>query len=680
MPRFAIGEKVHAFKGVVQTDTTTNRVRNFVAQGAPKLPKATGQYLVDKVPIVRWLPKYHPAWLLQDFIAGLTIGVMLIPQALAYAKIATIPIENGLYSSWVPAAVAVFMGTSKDLSSGPTSILGLLTAEIVESYSDQYKPAAIASAVAFMVGVYSLALGLLRLGFLLDYVSVPVLTGFISATALTIGFGQLGSLIGLTDTPSMIFDVIGDALVRLPDWDGPTCGIGIGTILILIGLQKFGQKFGNKHFAIKYIASSRAVIVLVIFTLTSYFVNKDRGSKPLWAISKVSTTGIAAPQVPNPDLIQKAATRAFAPLVACALEHLAVGKAFGRRNGYALDQTQELNYLGVTNVINSFFGAMPVGGAMSRTAVNSECRVRSPLSGLVTAAWIVLTIYVFSPALYWIPKATLAAIIIMAVLNLFGPVSLFYRYWRISLADFIASMLSFWITIFVSAEIGIGVAVAWSIVWSLLRSAFVNADIKVSEDDRSTLPQASPSFNPGCDDISDVRVPQDVVVVHFKDSIFFPNAHRNKRTIVETIHVVYEKLPDRLASLQRERSWSVATEHRVERVRKEYGIITKDCPLSVVVFDLRAVSWIDTTGVLAIGELKEDIRLHSGIEVQFRFVGMNESVRERLARAAWKFTEIDELHEEGVDVIYPSLERAITDHQRLGSVLEAVYTEKKTSY
>ncbi|KAK9413063.1 putative Sulfate permease [Seiridium unicorne] len=659
MARLAVSEKVNAFKNVVRTDNSTNRVKNFIVEGAPKLPGATKNYLLDKVPIAQWLPRYHPSWLLQDFIAGLTIGVMLIPQGLAYAKIATIPIENGLYSSWVPAAVAVFMGTSKDLSSGPTSILGLLTAEIVESYSDEYSPAAIASAVAFMVGIYSLILGLLGLGFLLDYVSVPVLTGFISATALTIGFGQLGSLIGLDNTPSMIFDIIGDALKRLPKWNGPTCGIGIGSILLLIALEKLGKRYGNKHFVLKYISSSRAIIVLFIFTLISYLVNKDRGSKTLWAISKVSTHGIATPHAHDSGLLAKAAARAFAPLIACTLEHLAVGKAFGRRNGYTIDQTQELNYLGVTNLINSFFGAMPVGGAMSRTAINSECRVRSPLNGLVTAAWIILTLY------------------IMAVINLFGPVSLFYRYWRISMADFVASQLSFWITIFVSAEIGIGAAVGWSIVWSLLRSAFVKPDVQVSaEDNAPAESQDLGHLNTTPGDLSSITVPSDTVVVHFNDSIFFPNAARGKRVTVEAIQLVYDKLPDGRMFHSRERSWSVAAERRVERIRKERGISLRDSILAVVIFDFTMVSWIDTTGVLALGELKADIRLHCGKEVQFRFVGMNKSVRKRFARALWKLTEFDDEHHEGVDIVYPTLERAIVDRERLGSVLEAVIAEK----
>ena len=122
MPWFGVGNRIEQLKTVVETDTTTNRVKDFVVDGAPKLPSAAKYYLLAKVPIVEWLPRYHPSWLITDFISGLTIGVMLIPQGLAYAKIATIPIENGLYSSWIPAAVCVFMGTSKGEFSSHDSV------------------------------------------------------------------------------------------------------------------------------------------------------------------------------------------------------------------------------------------------------------------------------------------------------------------------------------------------------------------------------------------------------------------------------------------------------------------------------------------------------------------------------------------------------------------------------
>lgn len=317
------------------------------------------------------------------------------------------------WSCHSPPCLIICVGINiyTDLSSGPTSILGLLTAEIISDLKNDYTPAQISAAVSLMVGIYSLVLGLAGLGFLLDYVSVPVLTGFISATALIIGAGQVGSLVGLSNTPDGLFYIIGDVLKRLPKWDGPTCGIGFSTIVVLLALEKVGKKWGTKHFIVKYIASSRAVIVLIIYTLISYLVNRDRDDY-VWKVSKVDTNGIVTPQAADKALISKVAGRAIAPLIACALEHLAVGKAFGRKNGYSIDQSQELNYLGVTNIINSFFFSMPVGGAMSRTAVNSECHVRSPLNGAVTAGFIILTLYVFSPALYWLPKSTLAAIIV----------------------------------------------------------------------------------------------------------------------------------------------------------------------------------------------------------------------------------------------------------------------------
>lgn len=263
------------------------------------------------------------------------------------------------------------------------------------------------------------------------------------------------------------------------------------------------------------------------------------------------------------------------------------------------------------------------------------------------------------------------------MINLFGPVSLFYRYWRISMADFVASQLSFWITIFVSAEIGIGVGVAWSIIWSLLRSAFVRPDVQVSTDNGTTIETPGlDRFNTVPGDLSSVPIGSDTVIVHFNDSIFFPNAERNKWATIEAIQLVYDKLPDSTMFRSRERSWSVAAELRVERIRKERNTSLCDVPLSVVVLDFTMVSWIDTTGILALGELKADIRMHCGKEVQFRFVGMNNHVRQRFARAAWEFTQFDDEHKEDVDIVYPSLERAIVDRERLGSVLEAIVTEK----
>ncbi|KAI0454779.1 sulfate permease [Xylaria acuta] len=674
----AMESRVEALREEYRTDPNINRAKHYARIVPKKLPSATKQYLLDKLPIIQWLPRYSPSWIASDFVAGLTIGVMLIPQGLSYAKIATIPIEHGLYSSWLPAAIAVFLGTSKDLSTGPTSLMGLLTAEIVADLKDEYAAADIAAAVAFMVGVYGLVIGLLGLGFLLDYISIPILTGFISATALTIGFGQVGSLVGLDNTPSEVFDIIGDVLRRLPKWDGPTVGVGLGTVVVLYLLEKLGKKWGKRHFLIQYVASSRAIIALVLFTLISYLVNKDR-DELLWAISKVDTNGIELPKAHDNGLISKVAARAIAPFVAAALEHQAVARAFGRRNHYTVDQTQEFNYLGVTNLVNSFFGSMPVGGAMSRTAVNSECRVRSPLNGIVTAAFILLTIYFFSPALYWLPKATLAAIIIMAVIHLFGPFSLIYKYYRISIADYIAFNVAFFVTIFVGSEFGIASAAGWAVVWTLLRSAFVKARISTNSETggRINTSRSVARVSGAQTENVGITIPEDTVVVSFQDSVFYPNAQRTKTQVLESIQLVYPSVQSPNYRADTERSWSVAGERRLERLRKERSIVLKDMPLSIVVWDFTMVPFIDVTGVTALAELKDDIRRQLGNIVEIRMVNLAPGVVKRFERAKWQLADIDGPQFEGADITYPSLQRAVwEDRESLKGSLTGVVTEK----
>jgi len=229
---------VENIKHDLRTDVTWNRAAELGVKGARALPSASVRYVVEKFPIIGWLPRYNYRWILNDVIAGLTVGLMLIPQGLSYAKIATIPVQYGLMSSWLPASIYGFMGTTKgthpclplvpaplrrgtplirnqtsDLSTGPTSLIGLLTSEAVKELSPEYTPSEVASAVALMMGVYGLILGSLRLGFLLEFISLPILSGFISAVAITIILNQMPSLLGENNVgdgvANQIHDVFG---------------------------------------------------------------------------------------------------------------------------------------------------------------------------------------------------------------------------------------------------------------------------------------------------------------------------------------------------------------------------------------------------------------------------------------------------------------------------------------
>ncbi|KAI0004393.1 sulfate permease [Xylariaceae sp. FL0662B] len=637
-----------------ETDETISRVRRGLSALPAELPSAAGQYIIDKVPIIQWIPRYMYTWVVYDFIAGITNGFLMVPQGLAYAKIAKIPIVYGLYSSWLPSAIYIVMGTSKDLSTGPTSILALLTADAVEEISKEgYTPQAIASALAMMVGVYSLMLGLFKLGFILDYVSAPVLSGFVSASAITIMLGQVSSLVGLENVGSGAVNVIHDVLTQLSQMKPLTVIIGLSGIACLYAIELVGKHWGKKHPAIKFATNSRAVLTLMIFTIISFGVNKDRDT-PVWATTNVNVNSILPPEAPRFNLLQKVATKAIAPVVTAALEHLAIGKAFSRKNNYAIDQSQELCYIGVANFFNSFFGGMSVSGAMSRTAVNSECGSRSPLNGLFTAGFILLTIYKLAGVLFWIPQATLSAIIIMAVIHVVAPISLFFEIWRISFADFIASMLSFWVTLFVGTETGIAVAVGFSIAYTLIRQAFAKPSLASATTSKGEW--ASFSDGPGYDGV----VPNGMVVVNLTDAMFFPNAERVKTDALESIQARHYPTT---TSDPDERSWSVAAEKRLERTRQMGNITPSSTPLRVVVMNFTRVPFMDTSGVNTIRDFRKEVEKYIGHPIELRLAGLTSGVRRRFERAEWDLvdgdTDFDDATKGGV--VYGSLEKAIWD-------------------
>ncbi|KND91008.1 putative sulfate permease [Tolypocladium ophioglossoides CBS 100239] len=656
-----LGKAKERLAKACRTDPNINRVKSWVEPVCRRMPSATAEYLAEKLPILQWLPRYDYRWMLQDVIAGITIGVMLIPQGLAYAKIANIPVEHGLYASWLPPAIYFFLGTSKELSAGPTSILGLFTAEAVADLQKEgYKPAQISSAMAFLVGVLALAVGLLKLGFLLDFVSGPVLTGWISAVALVIGLGQVGSLVGLktgTGTAQIIRDVLG----HLGSIKPLTLAIGFTGIVVLYAFEEIGKKWGKRSRWLKFMCTGRAVVVLALHTLISYLVNKGYKNSDdyKWDVTEVDTHGLLAPRAHDTKLLSKVFARCFAPFIAMSVEHLGVGKAFGLRNGYSIDKSQELFYLGVENIVNSFFGALTTGGAMSRTAVNSDCGVRSPLNFIFTAGWMILTLYELAPALYWIPKATLSAIVIMAVIHLISSPRLFYRYWRMSFIDFVASMLGFWVTLFTSTEIGLAAAVGFNIVYTLLRLAFPRW-IGLSHAETENNHWSMPKYRLAS---SDIDVPAEAYLVRFTDDIFFPNAERIKAAIIESIKVHFEPISDAAIDVtSRERLWNSSTNNRIGRIRQRKGIIPIHgdvSPLRYVVFDFGMVAFIDVTGVLSLLELKMELRRYVGKDLQFRFVNMVGPVRERFDRSEWQFANAGEPRTGEDDVVHQSLETAL---------------------
>ncbi|KAF4422153.1 hypothetical protein FACUT_10762 [Fusarium acutatum] len=658
-------------KSDVRNDVTWNRAARLGVEGAKALPSGTVQYLGDKVPIVGWLPKYNPRWIVNDLIAGLTLGLMLIPQGLSYAKIADIPVEYGLMSSWLPAVIYAFMGSTKDVSTGPTSLIGLLTSENVHALQDRWTPSEIASATAFMMGVYGLILGFLKLGFLLEFISLPVLSGFITAIAITIILNQMDSLLGEDNVRDGAAKQIHDIFNELPNANGWACLIGFTGILFLTILEKSGKRWSKDNKVIWLLSTTRAFLTLVLFTGVSYAVNKNRDPDNfLFEVVKVQSKGQQAPTMPKADLIPEVAARSIAVFIGSAVEHLAIARAFAVKNHYTSDQSQELCYLGVTNFFNSFFHAMGVGGAMSRTAVNSSCNVKSPLSGVVTMAVVLVCVYELVGTLYWIPKATLAAIIITAVWGLISPPSTFYRYWKTSLADFVASMLALWVTLFHSSEVGIGCAVGFNIVYILLRQVFT----KLSSTGADV--ESSPRSNwPGSNHLSSTHISEDTRIFTFNESLIFPNAFANTSKVLDEIQTFHAAFYNGSHGPETERNWSVVGEKRVARLRKQANISDPSSlpGIGLVVLDFSRVNMLDTTAVTYLKNLVKNIKSYGGEDTEVRFANMNAVCRERVSRAKWRIIEVssDDEYDGDTDAIYLywDAQAAVSAPRRRGSVL-----------
>ncbi|KAJ4352489.1 uncharacterized protein N0V89_007837 [Didymosphaeria variabile] len=631
-------------KRLVAEDHNILRARRDGARGARALPRVAGKYLVDKVPVVHWAPHYSPRWLANDFLAGITVGVMLIPQALAYAKIATISGEYGLMSSWLPNFLYFFMGTSKR---------HVNRTNFTARSPDGRDP--------MCMGIYCLIIGGLKLGFLLEFVSIPVLHGFISAAGIVIMLGQIPSLFGVkvgTGTAKIIHDLF----AQIPDFKGPTVGVGLGGIVLLVALQKMGQKWGSKNKTIWFIALGRAAIVLVLFTGISYGVNKDidlDNDDPVWELSKVKSNGINAPKMPPSALFSRVFPRAVAPFLAGVIEHLAIAKAFARKNGYVIDPAQELVYLGVTNFFNSFFSSMAVGGAMSRTAVNSSTGVKSPAYAIIAGGVVVLSIFELSPALFWIPKATLAAIIVTAVWGILSPPKIFWHFWKTSFVDFVASMLAFWLTLFESSEIGIGAAVGFQLVYHILVTAFSRVHRVTA------VPERDPNV-----DFNDM--PTDVQVFKPHQSLIFYNAFSITNQCFDAIQTYSSGANISFEVLRAQRNWSTAGERRAKALRKRAGITMEPSRLHLVVLDMSMVTIIDTTGLTALQDLKADLERYAGKTAELRFANVHRGVRERFERFGWDLYDGGALpvekrtEERKGNAVFNSVVEAVR-HPRVGS-------------
>ncbi|ELK12273.1 sodium-independent sulfate anion transporter isoform X2 [Pteropus alecto] len=445
-----------------------------------------------RLPVLAWLPRYSLQWLKMDLIAGLSVGLTVIPQALAYAEVAGLPPQYGLYSAFMGCFVYLILGTSRDVTLGPTAIMSLL----VSSYT--FHEPAYAVLLAFLSGCIQLAMGFLCLGFLLDFISCPVIKGFTSAAAITIGFGQVKNLLGLRDAPRQFFLQVYHILRNVGDTRVGDAGLGLVCMLLLLLLKLMRDHMAPTHsetplgvrlsHGLVWTATTARNALVVSFAALVAYSFEVTGHQPFILTGKI-VEGLPPVQVPPFSVTTANRTVSFAemaqdmgaglavvPLMGL-LESIAVAKSFASQNNYRVDANQELLAIGLTNVLGSFVSSYPVTGSFGRTAVNAQSGVCTPAGGLVTGVLVLLSLGCLTSLFPYIPKAALAAVIIMAVAPLCDP-RIVRTLWRVKRLDLlplcVTFLLCFW-------EVQYGILAGTLVSGLILLHSVARPQMKVSE-------------------------------------------------------------------------------------------------------------------------------------------------------------------------------------------------------
>lgn len=474
------------------------------------------------LPILSWGPAYRRGDFRSDLTAGLTVGAMLVPQAMAYALLAGLPPEVGLYAATIPVIVYALFGSSRQLAVGPVAIVSLLTATALAPLVDEGTAGYLGAAalLALMVGVIHIVMGVGRLGFIVNFLSHAVLVGFTAAAAIIIGFSQVKHVFGIsTERKDHFYETVLEVVENLGNTNGTTLALGLVALITLYTLKKFAPRVPG---ALVVVVGS----ILAVETLDL----QSRG------VSVVGDIPDNLPAFGFPDfdgsLFGSLLGTAFVITIVGFMESVAVAKVYARRNRYDLVPNNELFGLGAANVASGLFGGYPVTGGFSRTAVNATAGARTPLASIITAALVLATIAFLTPLFTSLPNAALGAIIIMAVIGLID-VGQMRHIATVKKSDLIALGVAFFATLLLGIELGIGVAIVASMLIVFARMSMPHSAV-LGHVDGTTSYRNVERF-PEAQTIDGIRL------VRIDSALSFVNATSVKKLMVEHAEAVTDE-------------------------------------------------------------------------------------------------------------------------------------------
>lgn len=429
------------------------------------------------LPFWGWMRAYRREDLVGDVMAGVIVAIMLVPQGMAYAMLGGLPPQVGLYAAIAPLALYGLLGTSRTLAVGPVAIVSLMVGDAVGALAlpDSERYLTLALTLALLVGMIKLVMGVIRIGFLVNFLSHPVLSGFTSAAALVIAVSQLKHLLGI-DMPrhSEFLPQLQEVLAHIGSTNPVTLGIGLGSIALLaLSRQPLGRLLAQRGLPqglITPITRSGPLLVVAFGTLLVALLRLDASADVV--IVGMIPTGpppITAPSFDMADwaaLLPAALTLSFVGY----MESISVAKSLASRRRQKVDANQELIALGAANLGAAFTGAYPVAGGFGRSVVNFTSGANSGLASLITAGLLLLVVVFLTPLFYFLPRATLAAIVIVAVASLLD-VETPRRLWRYSKPDAVALGITFAAVLLVGIESGILFGIGTVLVLYLWRTS-----------------------------------------------------------------------------------------------------------------------------------------------------------------------------------------------------------------
>ncbi len=430
---------------------------------------------LPSVPLLDWGSRYDRDTFVSDLVAALIVTIMLIPQSLAYALLAGLPPEVGLYASVAPLILYAVFGSSRALAVGPVAVVSLMTAAAVGEHavpgSAQYL--SVALTLAFLSGALLLVMGLLRLGFIANFLSHPVISGFVSASGLLIAASQLKTLMGVKAEGHNFVDLLLALARQAPRTHVLTLLVGVLATAFLFwvrqGLKPLLVRWGLSLRAADIVTKAGPVVVIAVTTTLAWALDwKAQGLKIVGTIPQ-GWPPLTLP-VWDPALWSEMAMPALLISVVGFVESVSVGQTLAAKRRQRIEPNQELVALGASNLSASFTGGFPVTGGFSRSVVNFDAGAQTPAAGVFTAVGILLATLLLTPSLYFLPQATLAATIIVAVLSLvdFG---IFKRTWVYSKPDFAALAATLLATLGLGVETGLLMGVGLSLALYLWRTS-----------------------------------------------------------------------------------------------------------------------------------------------------------------------------------------------------------------